>query len=326
MARHRAKGLKVRERQIDVKRGDAAGVVQREHGTPAQSDCATVMNELHRELDRFHAVLNATTSRPDEDGNRRVMGVPHAVALSEATDRLYQRLAVAQQHLMAEHGRAVEGLPRGGVGARARSQDHPRTPAPVAVVHAAIGGTGIDAVCLAAIQSALEAAAFPVDRWNRLQAANPGGDHQRWHIGEVVSADALHAVESARRLLSRASREEGGDDAHPGNHAVGPGPSGGGGSGTAAAVEPVMLDVHIGVLRYLASRMGAVSRSTVWAACSAYGRDAIRRALNDMHRWGLVHSPHQGRSNTAALEAGRRWLREHDSSFRKQPSNNPATE
>jgi hypothetical protein len=158
---------------------------------------------LRGAFDRFYRTLDATTV-PADAGGRMVDGVAHAVALSEATDALYVELAAASRRLFKQHGRAIAECPPGVVLLESDSPDGPWTPIPTDAIAAAtmgIGGDGADAVLMAALESATKAASFPIDKWNAMQAARPGANHQRFHAGEVVSAKDLAVLESASKLL-----------------------------------------------------------------------------------------------------------------------------
>lgn len=130
------------------------------------------------------------------------MGVPHAVALSKATERLHQHLGGIVFGLMGR-GQNCHEAPM--IVMESDSTEGPWTSVPsdaLVIQRVPIGGAnGVEPVLLAAAQNAYEATGFPIEKWNRLQAANPGGNHQRWHAGEVVSGDQIHAVQAAAKLL-----------------------------------------------------------------------------------------------------------------------------
>lgn len=157
-------------------------------------------------LDRFRRTLDATTV-PDDHGGRRVLGVPHAVALSEAADGLHAQLAAALRWVVATHGEPTERLPPGLVLVEADSPEGPWTPIPpneidLAAFGIGSGGGGADALLVAALENAVNVSAFPADKWNALQAARPGEHHQRFHAGEVVSSFQLAVLEGAAKLLT----------------------------------------------------------------------------------------------------------------------------
>jgi len=128
-------------------------------------------NSLPHTLDRFHATLEACTI-PAADGARAIDGEACAIALSEATAALHNALGDAYAAL----------LPRSPSGAK----------------RLLVGGSGADATLVAALDSALRATAWPVGRHNEAQA---GGWPHRWQPGDVIPADTLARVESARKLL-----------------------------------------------------------------------------------------------------------------------------
>lgn len=154
-------------------------------------------------FDRFYKTLDATTV-PAEGGGRTVGGIAHAVALSEATNALYGELGATSLRLFQQHGQSVAAFPPGVTLMESDSPDGPWTPIPAGEVNMAtmgIGGNGADAMLLAALESATKVAAFPIDKWNAMQAERPGANHQRFHAGEVVSAADLAVLESAAKLL-----------------------------------------------------------------------------------------------------------------------------
>jgi hypothetical protein len=142
-------------------------------------------------FDRFYNALYATTV-PAEGGRRSVDGIPHAVALSEATDALYRELFATQMRLVKQHGRGVAPM-------ESESPDGP--PSAIKIAAMGIGGSGADAVLLAALDSAAKVVAFPIAKWNAMEAARPGANHHRFHAGDVVSADDLAKLASAAKLL-----------------------------------------------------------------------------------------------------------------------------
>jgi hypothetical protein len=171
--------------------------------TKAHETEAGGLGALLSVFDRFYTTLDATTV-PAAGGGRTVDGIAHAVALSEATDALYGELHAARQRLLQQHGQSVGQFPPGVVLMESDSPDGPWTTIPAGKVNMAtmgIGGTGADAILLAALQSATKVAAFPIDKWNAMQAARPGANHQRFHAGGVVSAADLAVLESAAKLL-----------------------------------------------------------------------------------------------------------------------------
>lgn len=167
-------------------------------------DCiARGLAELEAAFDRYYKTLDAATVSA-ADGGRIVAGPFHAVALSEATDALYRELAAAYQRVILEHGQPIAEYPLGMMPMESDSPDGPWTPIPASDVRTmtvSIGGDGADALLLAALASMTGGAAFPNGKWNAMQAARPGANHQRYHAGDVVSAKDLAALESAAKLL-----------------------------------------------------------------------------------------------------------------------------
>lgn len=167
-------------------------------------DCiAQGLGALLSAFDRFYKTLDATTV-PADGGGRVVAGIAHAVALSEATNALYAEMGATRLRLFQQLGQSVAEIPPGVALMESDSPDGPWTPIPagdIRMTTMAIGGNGADAMLLAALDSANKVAAFPIDKWNAMQAARPGGKHQRFHAGEVVSAADLAVLESASKLL-----------------------------------------------------------------------------------------------------------------------------
>lgn len=151
----------------------------------------------------FRRTLTATTV-PAEGEGRRVVGVPHALALSEATSTLHGELSATIQLLIERHGRPSAGCPAGLVPMESDSPDGPWTPIPASAIKGMtmrVGGKGADAILLAALDNATKVTAFLIDKWNAMQAARPGAVHSRFHAGDVVSEDDLALLDSAEQLL-----------------------------------------------------------------------------------------------------------------------------
>src|SRR5437868_3676748 len=71
-------------------------------------DCR--FHSLMRTFDWFYKTLDAATV-PTTDGGRKVGGIAHAVALSEATNALYSKLAAAHLLLLERHGKSLPEAP-----------------------------------------------------------------------------------------------------------------------------------------------------------------------------------------------------------------------
>jgi hypothetical protein len=161
---------------------------------------------LLRAFERFIATLEGTTV--PVEGGRRVDGIAHAVALSEATDALYREIAAVLAAERSRNARPLTSYPAGVELQAADSPDGPWTTIPIEharVSIAPIGGDGMNAVLLAALETIVRTAGFPRARWNAAQAARPGAAHQRWHCGDVVADEQLARLQAARRLLPLAS-------------------------------------------------------------------------------------------------------------------------
>jgi hypothetical protein len=169
------------------------------------------LKSLTSAFEKFYSTLDATTV-PDADGGRRVGGIPHAVALSEVTVKLYTEIKESLDRLAQDHAKPVAGLPSCITILGSDSPDGPWTNLPadaIRVSEMAIGSGGASAVLLAALEDAAKVAGFPADKWNAMQAVSPGGNHQRWRVGEVIGREQLLTLESARKLLQLCVSEAG---------------------------------------------------------------------------------------------------------------------
>ncbi|HMN95132.1 MAG TPA: hypothetical protein PKC90_01500 [Phycisphaerales bacterium] len=155
-------------------------------------------------LERFQRTVEASTT-PAPFGGRRVIGRPHAVALSEAHETVSHALTSLHEELRRSHAKRVP-TPAEIVLLEADSPDGPWTRVPVEEIQAAIlpfGGQDADARLIAAIEDCTEALAFPLRRWNELQANDPGAAHLRFEAGEgldAVTLDRLNAAGAGLRL------------------------------------------------------------------------------------------------------------------------------
>lgn len=150
----------------------------------------------------FTTTLDAATV-PLPDGSRRIDGVAHAVALSEATESLHRELALAHTVLMERHGRPMGVMPPGIVIYESDTPGGEGTPIPLGEMEIkvmAIGRAGADAKLAAAMASAQRVAAFPADRFNAQQAMTPGR-HQRWIAGDVITGEDLARLNGASKLI-----------------------------------------------------------------------------------------------------------------------------
>ena len=156
-------------------------------------------------FEHFYQVLDATTV--PVEGGRRVDGVVHAVALCEATSLLDSELAATIAAVRAVHGVTQQGLPPGVRFAHADCPDGPWTEIPASDVQVRaieIGGGGASAVLLAAMESAVRVTAYSNEKWNAQQAHRPGGPHQRWHAGDVVTNEDLARLANVQKMLALA--------------------------------------------------------------------------------------------------------------------------
>lgn len=158
------------------------------------------IRKLASAFDQFYVTMDATTV--PVEGGRKVLGPAHAIALSEATVRLFQELSDTTGLLLRTYGKQVDP---GVVTVRAAaSPQGPSVPLPsqsFRVWQMSVGGDGAQASLVAALQSAVAVAGYPTDRWNSAQGSKPGGSHQRWLAGDVVTTEQLHVLEAAAKLL-----------------------------------------------------------------------------------------------------------------------------
>lgn len=81
--------------------------------------------------------------------------------------------------------------------------------------------------------------------------------------------------------------------------------------------EPHILDEHIAVMKILAEAGRAVYRGDIRDANPAYGRDALYKAIDDLHLWEFVHGPPGSTKGVSLRAKGRQWLEEdRKSAFR----------
>lgn len=151
----------------------------------------------------FFELVSATTI-PVAGRGRRISGPAHAVALSESTSRLHQELSATLGRIIETSGIAVAEFPPGVSLFHSDSPDGAWEAVPenaMVIKEVKIGGNGADAVLVAALDSANQVAAFPKEKWNGMQAQRPGADHQRWHVGDIITDEQLAHLENAERLL-----------------------------------------------------------------------------------------------------------------------------
>ena len=157
---------------------------------------------LYQALTRYvQALVAATVTSPQ---GRLIPDVFGALVLSEAADELYLAIAGAMQEMSALE-ESASGAPPGLWLEEASSPDGPWEPipadairvrsAPLAKGDPQVGPLG------ALIRGAL-ASGFPADLWNACQAANPGGDHNRYRAGDLVAQQDFELAASAERLLA----------------------------------------------------------------------------------------------------------------------------
>lgn len=188
----------------------AAETLSPSPATPGPLDVQGAVIGLRDSFEAFLKMLDAGTV-PVAGGDRRIVGVAHAVAISEESVRLTERIRTVQTLLLRRHGTPVRA---GDLPFQVEESDSPDGPfevIPGGEVFAfamPIGGDGADARLLAALESAVSVVAFPTAKWNAMQARDPGGNHQRWHAGEVLPKTAIDTLESAKKMLALASEPQ----------------------------------------------------------------------------------------------------------------------
>lgn len=140
----------------------------------------TAAAKLKQALSSFLESLDAVTI-PVAEG-RKIPDGSGAIALSEKADDLYREILPFS--LNSNGYQKVDTTTKG-----------------VSVKFAPIGRNGFDAEACAAFQRISLIVGFPAERWNRLQATNPGGNHHRYESCDVISSEDIELVKSALRLL-----------------------------------------------------------------------------------------------------------------------------
>jgi hypothetical protein len=150
----------------------------------------TAAAKLKQALSSFLESLDAVTI-PVAEG-RKIPDGSGAIALSEKADDLYREILPFS--LNSNGYQKVDTTTKG-----------------VSVKFAPIGRNGFDAEACAAFQRISLIVGFPAERWNRLQATNPGGNHHRYESCDVISSEDIELVKSALRLLEnqQPAQEEG---------------------------------------------------------------------------------------------------------------------
>ena len=254
-------------------------------------------DQLRQVFDKFLATLNAVTV-PADNGGRKIVGAPHAAALSEVVRSLHNELGATLFELKQRQGRVQMSLPPGLRVEQSDSPDGPWTPVPashVTSVAIPFGDDEATALLLAAMENAMQVTALPPER---SQSARHRKNPRRFHSGDVLSAADLAKLESASKLLQllvpqsdpvEAARSESVDS----RHAI------------------VLSERAAEVLRYLADQPTARPRTHIADNLPA-DRRSVRRAVNELIDRQLVVD--RGRSTgIAILEAGRAWLEDAQS-------------
>jgi hypothetical protein len=131
---------------------------------------------------------------PDHDG---------ALLLSHAVDRLYQAAAAVVQE-MTSGMTPTSKLPDFLRIEQAASPQGPWKPiseAGMRVYSFEVKKGDPSVATHAALSRLKRACAFPSALWNRLQAVNPGGDHDRYRCGDIIRQEDIELAASAERLL-----------------------------------------------------------------------------------------------------------------------------
>jgi hypothetical protein len=169
------------------------------NGTPGDRAMNEDLARLLGTFERFRGVLDAGTV--SAKGGRRVIGPANAKAVSDASDALNREIHAVQQILSATFGRPIGAASSGITIGGSDSRSGPGTPLDVHVTSMSIGDGGAPAELMGTLESLSGVLAFPLDRWNALQARNPGGNHLRWDAGEVIGAESLELLDAAGKLL-----------------------------------------------------------------------------------------------------------------------------
>lgn len=159
---------------------------------------------LRSTISRFIETINAATI-PTVDG-RLIPDCYGALVMSEAADELYTAVAATQASLLGEVAAGLETIPGLKVKLeQADTLDGPRELIPAEKLAIRVvehrKGDPRNAVWGASSRAA-RSAAFPLELWNRNQAARPGADHQRYRAGDIVDQREIELAASAERLLA----------------------------------------------------------------------------------------------------------------------------
>jgi len=146
-------------------------------------------------------------SHPTRGGHRVIANPEAATLMSEVTNRIYAHLADLNARICQSHGVKVEEFEF----IRVEASDFPEGPftqvpwseIDARVIH--VGKLGADRVLMTALNWLSQALSFPVAKWNELQAANPGGNHQRWQSGDCIKRNVLALLRLTDRQLGQAA-------------------------------------------------------------------------------------------------------------------------
>ncbi len=152
------------------------------------------------------ALVAATVPSPQ---GRLIPDVYGALLLSRAADELYRAIAEAHDEMSLQMVPAT-GLPSILRLEHSDSPDGPWEPIPneaVRVRAMSIRKGDPPVAAFGASMRASLASGFPANLWNALQAAKPGGDHNRYRPGDLVSQQDFELAASAERLLALVSKD-----------------------------------------------------------------------------------------------------------------------
>lgn len=170
---------------------------------PAPNDPFGVL-PLQRAFSHFFKTLSSSALQ-DSSGDYVVDGIAAGVALSQATQSLFNELHAVQSTIRNAFATPAQ-MPK-AISVEESDGDGVWTPVPeseIVVSTVLIGGLGADAVLMAGVDAAARVVSFPPEKWNAMNAANPGDDHQRWHHGDRIDSRALSTLRVAERFLNEA--------------------------------------------------------------------------------------------------------------------------
>ena len=174
---------------------------------------AAMRSELLDKCQHLRRLIEAGTV-PDANG-RKIRNGLDAQALSLATDDLFSAMSDALQQTIRD-APTVHGFPGGTCIREADSSNGPFAPIPaesVKIRTVTIGRNGASPVFLMAFLRMIESVGFTTDRWNAMQAARPGHNHQRFRADDIIPDEIFDLLRQAEKLLELEEESGRGEEA-----------------------------------------------------------------------------------------------------------------